>query len=85
MGRGSGSIPDGDNCEETGRLEVIPHADHFFGRGLTEMGKTVAAWLRGDRPELMAPSDEGATAVKPLEFDLDPGDAKPLELEEDPE
>jgi len=69
----------------TGRLEVIPHADHFFGRGLSEMGKTVAAWLRGDRAELVAPSDESATGAKPLEFDLDPGDARPLELEEDPE
>jgi alpha/beta superfamily hydrolase len=68
-----------------GRLEVIPHADHFFGRGLTQMGKTVAAWVRGDRPELAASSDEGATAAKPLEFDLDPAAAEPLELEEDPE
>jgi len=67
------------------RLEVIPHADHFFGRGLTEMGKTVAAWLRGDRPELVAPPDDGAAVAKPPEFDLDPGDGEPLDLEEDPE
>jgi uncharacterized protein len=67
------------------RLEVIPHADHFFGRGLTEMGKVVAAWLRGDRPELVAPPDEGRTPAKPPEFDLDQGDGPPLELDEDPE
>src|SRR5438477_242714 len=34
---------------EHARVELIPHADHFFGRGLVEMGKAVAAWLRGDR------------------------------------
>jgi len=32
------------------RLEVIPHSDHFFSRGLTEVGKTVAGWLRDGDP-----------------------------------
>ena len=32
---------------DSARPEVIAHADHFFGRGLTEVGKTVATWLRG--------------------------------------
>jgi len=36
-----------------GLLEVIAHSDHFFARGLTELGKTVAGWLAGgDAPEL---------------------------------
>jgi alpha/beta superfamily hydrolase len=30
------------------RLEVIAHSDHFFARGLTSLGKTIAGWLRGD-------------------------------------
>jgi uncharacterized protein len=34
-----------------GRLEVIPHSDHFFGRGLTEVGKMAAAWLRSGNPD----------------------------------
>jgi uncharacterized protein len=65
-----------------GALEVIPHADHFFGRGLTEVGKTVAAWLRGDRPEMIAPEDR--PGGKPVELELDPGEGPPLELDEDP-
>ena len=68
---------------EGGKLEVIPHADHFFGRGLLEVGKTVAAWLRGDRPELVAAGDGGGGGTRTLE--LDPGDGEPLELDVDPE
>ena len=78
--RGALSLPGGAT------LEVIPHADHFFGRGLTELGKTVAAWLRGDRPEMIAAEDDVAeTGGKPREVELDPGEGPPLELEEDPE
>jgi alpha/beta superfamily hydrolase len=67
---------------EDSRLEVIPHADHFFARGLTQLGKTVAGWLRGDRPEIVAP---GEMQGNPVVLELDPGDGPPLELETDPE
>jgi alpha/beta superfamily hydrolase len=68
---------------EQSRLEVIPHADHFFGRGLTEMGKIVAAWLRGDRPEYVAPPDspEDDQADEMQDLELDPGDDEELELD----
>ena len=67
-------------------LEIIPHADHFFGRGLTQVGKSVAAWLRGDRPEMVAPEDPpGEGGGKTVELELDPGEGPPLELDEDPE
>src|SRR4051812_32293911 len=67
-------------------LEVIPHADHFFGRGLTAVGKVVAAWLRGGRPELVASGDApDGSSGNPVELELDPGDGPPLELETDPE
>jgi alpha/beta superfamily hydrolase len=68
---------------EGATLEVIAHADHFFGRGLIELGKTVASWLRGERPEFVAPEDAGSTGTRVLE--LDPGDGEPLELDIDPE
>lgn len=68
---------------EGAKLEVIAHADHFFARGLTELGRTVASWLRGDRPELVAREDAPAAGTKTLE--LDPGDGEPLELDVDPE
>lgn len=68
---------------EGARLEVIAHSDHFFNRGLTELGKMVASWLRGDRPELVAPEDAPATGTRTLE--LDPGDEEPLELDVDPD
>jgi uncharacterized protein len=57
-------LPDGAH------LEVIAHADHFFGRGLTELGRTAAAWVRGGRP---------------VELELDPGAEEPLDLDTDPE
>lgn len=65
------------------RLEVIPHADHFFGRGLTEMGRLVAGWLRGDRPEYVAPPDPPEDdSVEHREVELEPG--PDLELDRDP-
>ena len=71
---------------EQTRLEVIPHADHFFGRGLTEMGKAVASWLRGDRPEYVAPPDspEDDVTEEVEDLELDPGDEEALELDIDP-
>jgi alpha/beta superfamily hydrolase len=70
---------------EQAKLEVIPHSDHFFGRGLTELGKVVAGWLRGDRPEYVAPPDPPGEEekVEHSEVDLDPGDGEPLELDLD--
>src|SRR3989442_1595963 len=67
------------------RLEIIPHSDHFFGRGLTELGKTVAAWLRGDRSDYIAPPDAPEGGGVAPELELDPGDGEPLELDTDPE
>jgi alpha/beta superfamily hydrolase len=71
---------------EQARLDVIPHADHFFGRGLTELGKMVATWLRGDRPEYVAPPDspDDDRAEEIEDQELDPGDGEPLELDVDP-
>lgn len=71
---------------EQAKVEVIPHADHFFGRGLTEMGKAVAAFLRGDRPEYVAPPDQPEEpAPEHVELTLDEGDPdEVLELETDP-
>ena len=68
---------------EGARLDLIPHADHFFARGLTELGKTVAAWLRGDRPEVIA-AEGGEGGPRPAELELDPGDGEPLDLDTDP-
>ena len=71
-------LPDG------GRLDVIPHSDHFFGRGLTEMGKAVASFLRGDRPEFVAPVDApDEPEPEHVELELPEGD-EDLELETDP-
>jgi alpha/beta superfamily hydrolase len=67
----------------TGKLEVLPHTDHYFLRGLTEMAKTVAAWLRGNRPEYTAPADspeEQAPEARELELE----EGEPLELEDKP-
>ncbi len=71
---------------EQAKLEVIPHADHFFGRGLTEMGKAVAGFLRGDRPEYVAPPDQPEEAPPEhveLELPQGPSDEE-LELDTDP-
>jgi alpha/beta superfamily hydrolase len=68
---------------EQAKLDVVPHADHVFGRGLTEMGKIVATWLRGDRPEYVAPPDPPEDdSVEHREVELEPG--PDLELERDP-
>ncbi|MCA1826421.1 MAG: alpha/beta hydrolase [Myxococcales bacterium] len=68
---------------EQAKLEVVPHADHFFGRGLTEMGKTVATWLRGDRPEYVAPPDPPEEdSIDHREVELEEG--PDLELDPDP-
>ncbi len=65
----------------TAKLEVLPHADHYFLRGLTELGKTVAAWLRGDRPEYIAPADSpDEQAPEPRELELEEGER--LELDD---
>ncbi len=69
-----------------GTLEVIPHSDASFRRGLTELGKLCAAWLRGAPPEAAAPapSEEEEVAAAPVrELDLDLGDGAPLELDLD--
>jgi len=50
--RGSLSLPDG------ALLEVIAHSDHFFARGLTELGKTVTAWLGDGGPLDLEPDPE---------------------------
>jgi alpha/beta superfamily hydrolase len=68
---------------EQAKLEVIPHADHFFGRGLTELGKLVAKWLRGDRPELVAPPDP-REEEKPEHRELELEEGPDLELDRDP-
>jgi uncharacterized protein len=67
------------------RLEIIPHSDHFFARGLTELGKTVAAWLRGDGSDYIAPPDAPQGGAAAADLELDPGDGEPLELDTDPE
>lgn len=67
---------------EEARIEVIPHADHAFARGLTELGKAVATWLRADRPELVAPPDrEEDAAVEHRELELEESEEAPLELD----
>jgi alpha/beta superfamily hydrolase len=67
-----------------GLVEVIPHSDHSFRRGLTELGKLCAAWLRGDRPEASARASADEDEPSPVrELDLDPGDEAPLELDTD--
>ena len=67
------------------KLEVVPHSDHFFGRGLTETGKIVAAFLRGGRPEYVAPPDAPEEpAAEHVELELPESDEPDLELDTDP-
>jgi alpha/beta superfamily hydrolase len=68
---------------QDGLLEVIPHSDHFFARGLTALGKQVATWLRGGRPEYVAAPDEDGPAPEHVELELDHGDGEPLDLDPD--
>lgn len=75
---------------ELGLLEVIPHADHGFRRGLPELGRTVAAWLRDGEP---LPEHAGAAGgpaeARPGEhvgeLSLPEGDGEPLELDDSDE
>jgi alpha/beta superfamily hydrolase len=61
--------------------EVIPYADHFFHRGLTELGKLVAEFLRQGRPPLVVqPDDELARPEEHREIELPAGD-EDLELD----
>ena len=70
---------------EHARIEVIPRSDRSFARGLTEMAKAVATWLRADRPELVAPPDPGEErANEHREITLEESDEPPLELETKP-
>ena len=71
---------------EGAALEVVPHSDHSFRRGLTDLGRICAAWLRGDRAAEVAAAAQGAPdAAEGIEsvreVELDPGDDAPLELD----
>lgn len=68
-----------------GALHVLPHSDPSFRRGLTELGKLCAEWLRGEAPDLapLPPPLEDDEPSPPRELDLDPGDDAPLELDTD--
>lgn len=65
-------------------LEVIPHADHGFRRGLPELGRAVAQWLRGGEPlpELPRALEEAEDGAAAAELTLPEGDDPPLELDE---
>lgn len=71
--------------EERVALEVIPHADHSFRRGLTELGRVVRAWLDGAAPAAGLELDHAA-AWEPEpdapELELPESDEPPLELDE---
>ena len=67
-----------------GAVEVVPHSDHSFRRGLTELGKLCAAWLRGDRPAAEEAAPGAEEPGVPRELELDPGDGAPLELDAPP-
>jgi alpha/beta superfamily hydrolase len=72
---------------DLGLLEVIPHADHGFRRGLPELGRSVAAWLREGQPLPWPVGAAGAPVEsRPGEYvgelTLPEGDADPLELDD---
>jgi alpha/beta superfamily hydrolase len=67
---------------EHAALEVVAHADHSFRRGLTELGKLCAAWLRGGRQDPAAPAQAEEQHAAARELELEPGDGEPLELDE---
>ncbi|HEY2030620.1 MAG TPA: alpha/beta fold hydrolase [Myxococcales bacterium] len=60
---------------------VIAHSDHFFLRGLTELGKTVATFLRAGRAPLQVEAEE-PPPEKHRELDLPEGEGD-LELDLD--
>ena len=63
-------------------LEVVPHSDHSFRRGLTELGKICAAWLGGGAADPAAPGPPAREDDASFrELTLDPGDGEPLELD----
>jgi|GEM_PF-151459 len=65
-------------------LEVIAHADQSFRRGLTEVGRAAAAFLRAPgEPQVAAPErvDEPGEVML-AELELPEGDGEPLELDE---
>ncbi|HEX4384433.1 MAG TPA: alpha/beta fold hydrolase [Myxococcales bacterium] len=70
-----------DRAALPGAPEVIAHSDHFFHRGLTEMGKAVAEFLRAGRPPLVAQPDE-PSAEEHRELELPEGE-EDLELDLD--
>jgi alpha/beta superfamily hydrolase len=70
-----------DRAALPGAPEVIAHSDHFFHRGLTEVGKAVAEFLRAGRPPLVAQPDE-PSAEEHRELTLPEGE-EDLELDLD--
>ena len=69
---------------EQARLAVIPHADHGFRRGSTELGRVVAEWLRAGRPPLRLEREGGGDEQEPevIELDLPDEGGPPLELDD---
>jgi alpha/beta superfamily hydrolase len=59
---------------------VIPHSDHFFQRGLTEMGKRAAEFLRAGRPPLVAQADD-TSPEEHRELELPEGEDLDLDLD----
>jgi hypothetical protein len=59
---------------------IIPESDHFFLRGLPELGKMVANFLRAGRPPLVVGPDEPGT-LEHRELELPGGDDLELDLE----
>lgn len=63
------------------KLEVIAHADHAFRRGLPELGRTVASWLRGGAP-LPPPARAEAEGDEEPFVELELEEGPPLDLDE---